>query len=287
MHTPQDPLYTKTPLPPVAPEAIRILFYNTNALQIKNEAILAKSIKNYTKHEPTILGLIETKQNFWLMEQTTKPLRQMVQATINTPAKIKLVTSSCYKEHTAKNLKEPGGVCQLLLGKILSLHKQSGGNDGGRWAWQQLHIDGICSLYVITAYQVCPKPPTSSKMKTAWHQQYHRLMKKGLRDPEPREQFMVDLGKFLTTIRTAGADYILGWDANTAHDHDEIQDFLQDHDMTDAFTEFFDECPPTHINRSKQINLISVSRRLVPYIDRAFILSLKESEGDHSSYYRH
>jgi hypothetical protein len=70
---------------------------------------------------------------------------------------------------------------------------------------------------------------------------------------------MVDLGKFLTTIRTAGADYILGWDANTAHDHDEIQDFLQDHDMTHAFTEFFDEHPPTHINGSKQINLISVS----------------------------
>jgi hypothetical protein len=73
MQTPQDPLYTKTPLPPVTPEAIRTLFNNTNALQIENEAILAKSYKNYTKLEPTILGLIETKQNFWLTEQTTKP----------------------------------------------------------------------------------------------------------------------------------------------------------------------------------------------------------------------
>jgi hypothetical protein len=120
-------------------------------------------------------------------------------------------------------------------------------------------------------------------MKTAWHQQYRGLVKKGLRDPEPREQFMVDLGKFLTMIRMAGADYILGWDANTAHDHDEIQDFLQDHDMTDAFTEFFDKRPPTHINGSKQIDLISVSQQLVPYINCAFILSLKESEGDHST----
>jgi hypothetical protein len=104
----------------------------------------------------------------------------MVQGTINTPAKIKLVTSSCYKEHTAKNLKEPGGVCQLLLGKILSLHKQSGSDNLGRWAWQHLRIDGIRSLYVITGYRVCPKPPTSSKMKTAWHQQYRGLVKKGL-----------------------------------------------------------------------------------------------------------
>jgi hypothetical protein len=57
----------------------------------------------------------------------------------------------------------------------------------------------------------------------------------------------------------AGADYILGWDTNTAHDHDEIQDFLQDHDMTDALTEFFDEHPHKHINGLKQIDLISVS----------------------------
>jgi hypothetical protein len=174
----------------------------------------------------------------------------MVQATLNTPAKIKMVTSSCYKEHTARNLKEPGGVCQLLLGKILSLHKQSGSDDLGHWVWQQLLIDGICSLYVITAYRVCPKPPSSSQTKTAWHQQYQGLVKQGLQNLEPREQFMLDLGRFLTKIRTSGADYILSWDVNTAHDHDEIQDFLQDHDMVDAFTEFFDERPLTHINRS-------------------------------------
>jgi hypothetical protein len=42
---------------------------------------------------------------------------------------------------------------------------------------------------------------------------------------------MINLGQFLAKIQMAGADYILRWDANTAHDHDEIQDFLQDHDM--------------------------------------------------------
>jgi hypothetical protein len=121
MHKSQNPLYIKTALPLVTPEVIHILFNNTNALQIENKAILAKSIKNYTKHEPTILGLIETKQNFWLMEKTMKPLWRMVQATLNTLAKIKMVTSSCYEEHTARNFKEPSGVCQLLLGKILAL----------------------------------------------------------------------------------------------------------------------------------------------------------------------
>jgi hypothetical protein len=267
MHTQQHSLYTKTPLPPVTPEAIRILYNNTNALQIENEKILAKSIENYIKYEPTILGLIETKQNFRMAEQTTKPLRRMVQATLNSQAKVKLVTSSCFEEHTARNLKEPGGICQLLLGKILSLHKQSGSNNLGRWAWQELRIDGVRSLYVITAYRVCPNPSPSSQMKTAWHQQYRGLVKKGIRNPELREQVLTDLGRFLTKIRTTGAEYILGLDANMAYDHDDIQDFLQDHDMVDAFTDFFDKHPATHTNGSKQIDLISVSRRLAPYIN--------------------
>ena len=64
MNTQHNTLYTKAPLPPVAPEAIHILYNNTNTLQIENEEILAKSIENYIKHEPTILGLIETKRNF-------------------------------------------------------------------------------------------------------------------------------------------------------------------------------------------------------------------------------
>jgi phenylpropionate dioxygenase-like ring-hydroxylating dioxygenase large terminal subunit len=107
-------------------------------------------------------------------------------------------------------------------------------------------------------------------MKTAWHQQYRGLVQQGLQNPEPREQFMLDLGQFLTKIRTSGADYILGWDANTAHDHNKIQDFLQDHDMVDNFTEFFEKHPPTHINGSKQIDLISVSRWLALCIDCFF-----------------
>jgi hypothetical protein len=94
---------------------------------------------------------------------------------------------------------------------------------------------------------------------------------------------MIDLGKFLTEIRNAGADYILGWDTNMPYDSDDIQDFLQDHDMVDAFSKFFEERPATHINGSKQIDLISVSQRLAPYIERAFILSPNNSEGEHST----
>jgi hypothetical protein len=83
-----------------------------------------------------MLGLIETKWNFWLHDRTMKPLQAMVQACLQKPAKIKMVMGSCYKEHTASDLKEPGGVCQFMLGRILSLHKASRSDDLGWWAWQ-------------------------------------------------------------------------------------------------------------------------------------------------------
>jgi hypothetical protein len=51
-------------------ETIQILFNNTNALQTENNKILAKTLENFIKHEPTILGLIETKQNFRLADKT-------------------------------------------------------------------------------------------------------------------------------------------------------------------------------------------------------------------------
>ena len=82
----------------------------------------------------------------------------MAQALLNLPAKIKLVTASCREIHTASNLKEPSGVCQLTLGRILNLHKQSGSNSLGHWSWQEFCIDGPHTLYVITAYRVCPQP---------------------------------------------------------------------------------------------------------------------------------
>jgi hypothetical protein len=99
----------------------------------------------------------------------------------------------------------------------------------------------------------------------------------------PRQHFITDLARFLTKICNDGADYILGWDANTPYNHYDIQDFVQDHDMVDAFSDLFDEWPATHFRGSDQINLISISRRLAPYVQKAYILPPSDGEGDHST----
>jgi hypothetical protein len=62
-------LYSTRPLPLKPQETIHILFNNINALEIENETALAKSIDNYLKHNPTVLGLIEMKCNFRLQEK--------------------------------------------------------------------------------------------------------------------------------------------------------------------------------------------------------------------------
>ena len=128
------------------------MFNNINALPVEDDALLAKTLDDYFQLEPTILGLIEMKCNFYLLEKTTNPLHHMAQALLDLLAKIKLVTASCRETHTASNLKEPSRVCQLTLGHILNLHKQSGSNSLGHWSWQEFRINGPRTLYVI----VCP-----------------------------------------------------------------------------------------------------------------------------------
>jgi hypothetical protein len=53
--------------------------------------------------------------------------------------------------------------------------------------------------------------------------------------------------------------------------------------MVDAYSDFYDECPVTHSKGSSQIDLISVSQHLAPYVTRAYILAPSDSEGDHST----
>jgi hypothetical protein len=53
--------YSHTPLPPVHPKSIRIMFNNTNAIQTEKPAMLANTMKQYITHKPSILGLIERR----------------------------------------------------------------------------------------------------------------------------------------------------------------------------------------------------------------------------------
>jgi hypothetical protein len=52
-------------------------------------------------------------------------------ALLNSPAKIKIASSSCHKNHTAKQLMIASRVVQLLLGRVLNLFQDQGSNKLG------------------------------------------------------------------------------------------------------------------------------------------------------------
>jgi hypothetical protein len=53
------------------------MFNNTNAITTNSPALLANTLQQYIEHQPSILGLMETQQNWKLSEQTTVPLQNM------------------------------------------------------------------------------------------------------------------------------------------------------------------------------------------------------------------
>jgi hypothetical protein len=199
----------------------------------------------------------------------------------NKKAQTRLVTGNCREAHTSNDICQPGGVAQLTMNQILNLHTRSGADKLGRWVWQEYQVNGIYSLFVITAYRVCPKPPPTSAKTTTWHQQERALRTKGIYD-DPRDQFLIDFKKFLLDLKKNGNKYIIGWDANAPYDEPEIMDLLQETDMVNPFTEFFAERPATHSQGSMQIDLISMSTSLLQYVDHAFILDPAISESNHS-----
>lgn len=150
MNEPPTSPYTQLPLPPVPSNAIRIMFNNTNSLQTGTPALLANTMNNYVEHDPTILGLMETKRNWRIADKASKLLLHIASALQGeNKARVKLATASCRESHTADDIYQPGGVAQLTMNRILNLHKTSGSGDLGRWTWQEFRLDGTRSLILM------------------------------------------------------------------------------------------------------------------------------------------
>ena len=195
------------------------------------------------------------------------------------------VTTSHYKEdHTKHNIYKPGGVAQLILKPLTTRINTVGSDDLGRWAWQELRLDGARSLFIVTAYRPCPRS-NNSKFTTTWDQQHRGLLRRNITDPDPRQQFIDDLTKFLRRLEQNGHEIILGVDFNDPHDSDEWLDFLQVTNLVDLHDDFFDRRPPTYFRGSTQVDMFAGTISLRPYLVNAFIIHPEKnthSPGDHS-----
>jgi len=130
-------IYTTLPLPPLPPSNIQILFNNKNGLKTDDQGILEATMQSYLAYEPTILGIIETQRNWQNYEKTTAPLRTTLNRLQGTRT-TKITTAHCKEDHTAKDIHQRGGVAQIILKPIQNRINDTGADNLGRWAWQEL-----------------------------------------------------------------------------------------------------------------------------------------------------
>ena len=89
----------------------------------------------------------------------------------------------------------------------------------GRWIQCTIRGKDNRKVTMITAYQVVKQSITQAGPKTAYMQQYQRLRLTGHADPNPRKQFINDLGELLRKERDKGNAILLMLDANDSMEH--------------------------------------------------------------------
>jgi hypothetical protein len=179
IHTP--PGYTHLPLPPLSPTDIRLLSPNINTLHTITPPELGATLDLYQELDPTIIGLQECNKNWKKYDKTEGPLRE---ALARRWPGTKLGTAHCYKPFFSSH-HQPGGVSQMVLGKITGRVVARGRDDLGRYTWQETLLDGTQNLIIITAYRVSQESMTGCGPATSAMQQWRRLQTNGVKIPKP------------------------------------------------------------------------------------------------------
>ena len=82
---------------------------------------------------------------------------------------------------------------------------------------------------IITAYNVSQDSVNNCGLTTSTMQQWQKLTSAGVENPNPRQQFLADLGAFVQNHAIEGNEVIVMIDANSPSDNNAIAQFLDDH----------------------------------------------------------
>ena len=130
--------YATMPLPELAPTDLGLLSHNINTLNTTTSAELGATFDTYEALQPTIIGLQETNKNWSLYDKTEGPLRTIINQRWYGA---RTVTAHC-KDTVFNAPHQPGGIAQFVLRKIMGRVTKHGCDDLGRYAWQQIILDG-------------------------------------------------------------------------------------------------------------------------------------------------
>lgn len=163
----------------------------------------------------------------------------------------------------------PGGAALVipngLSGRVCQRHE----DDMGRFSSMVLQGRGGRKIAIICGYRVCVSTVRGDNEKTAFSQQWRILRRqKATATVDPRRQFLQDMLQHITQYNTQDIPTILLWDANEAVTTKDMQKFMRDCKLEEAYEYRFpeDDKPATHREGSLKIDHIMMTPTLLQYI---------------------
>jgi hypothetical protein len=178
-------------------------------------------------------------------------------------------------------------VAQIVLRQLTGRVTSHGKDALGRYAWQEILLDGTHKLIVITAYRVSQLSATGAGPETSVMQQWRRLRAQGIENPNPRQQLLDDLLTFAKTHEGAGNEVIIMMDANARIDDPDIDKFMDELNMYDLMADYLpDTQPPTYQRGQHKIDHIIGTIGVLTAMTGAGILPFGEGpRSDHAIIY--
>ena len=86
----------------------------------------------------------------------------------------------------------------------------------GRWSTMRIQGKGENKIAFICAYQVCAQNIRTTGSSTVYQQQWCHLRATGIEEPDPRQQFIVDLTTHMKRLKANKHEIFLMGDMNEA-----------------------------------------------------------------------
>ena len=253
----------------------RLLYQNINCIKSANDWQHWTEISsNLFSHNFQCFGFAETNIP-WSPDHVSK-----LQSKLRRPTPINrqqaLLSTASSNEISLSPTYQPGGTATGLLGPWSgrAIQQISDPAGLGRWSGFSLVSSNNRQLHIITAYRPCQHSISNAGDETAYAQQFRILRTASHSSPEPRQQFLTDLGQQLQQWSSSSHDIILMMDGNESiSNQGPLHRFVTQHNLIDAIASKHGPHAPTTYSRGRQcIDYLFITPRLAPTIHKCGIL---------------
>ncbi|KAI2496031.1 hypothetical protein MHU86_18504 [Fragilaria crotonensis] len=184
---------------------------------------------------------------------------------------------------------QAGSLIQVVVGSLTTtvfgdpIHDSTG---LGRWCGFTFIGKAEQKLSVITGYRTCKGSVSTSPLGSTFHREYAYYRNKGIKNPQPRTEFLKDLALTIRNLQQHGHAILLMMDANSTLTSDnKLTEFIESHDLWDLHSS--NPAPSTYIGSSdRRIDYIFGCSRTRSACTRQGTLSYFEGpQSDHRSLY--